>query len=198
MALVQILIMMKTKMAKRKPEKRAAKMAAFESLKAGFEARVIPVLQEVEFERSVFSSHHFGGDNREPTYTFISLQEKDLLDLIYFQIRSDELCIKVYYNRIKFSDGPRRVDEFQGRTGLSLLLMPVRKTEKEIHRWLPIPFLKIPRSYVVTDVRSVKAAEEASEKTIAELCGDLMNFDIIRAEWDAEHDPVEVEFATLA
>jgi len=47
--------------------------AAFDRLLQAFKDEVIPVLEDAEFQPSVFSSHHFGADGRDFVFTFASL-----------------------------------------------------------------------------------------------------------------------------
>jgi len=86
----------------------------------------------------------------------------------------------------------RSLSEFEEKNGLSLLLNPFRSTEKEIHRWVPIPFLKIPRRYKLGGDLSDEAIKQSVDKTVTDLANDLKQFDIIRSEWNDEYEPVEL------
>jgi len=171
---------------------------AFDGLVAAFKRCVIPVLESMEFVPSIFSTHHFGADGRDAVFTFISLQEPRILDLIYFIISSEELSIKVFYNRIGLDEDVGSLSEFRGMGGLQLLLMPARRTEKEIHRWVPLPFLRIPKSYSVRRRASGQALAKSIDSVVTDLSNDIAHFDIIRSEWDEEHELVEMSISALA
>ncbi|GHA44325.1 hypothetical protein GCM10008927_06390 [Amylibacter ulvae] len=171
--------------------------AAFKKLKETFLSDVIPVLEIVEFQPSTFSSHHFGDDGRDATYTFVSMQDSRTLDILRFELSFEGLSIMVIYNRIGLDQAVSDVSKLKGKNGLELLLMPFRRTEKEIHRWVPIPFLKIPKSYSVKRGTSESDLEKAISKVIADLSNDIMQFDIIRSEWDREHRPITLETSKL-
>ncbi len=173
------------------------KKTALRIMKAEFLQKIDPILRQIGFEKSVFSSHHFGKRGKDYTYTYINLEEPQVLELIYFNLLSDELRMAVFFNRISLDKSVGDVLEFSGMDGHSLLLMPVRATEQEIHRWVPIPFLKIPSSYKVTELSNLKSTEKSAFKTISNLADDLSHFDIIRAEWNDLHTPTHVKVENL-
>ena len=179
-----------------KSETRTPKVAAFQHLKSGFLAEVMPVLTENRFEKSVFSAHFFGKEGKDLTYIFLSLDE-DVLDVLCFRISKNELSVKAFYNRIGLNRPLSNLSEFHGKTGLSLMLMPLRSTEKELHRWAPVPFLWIPRLYAVRSLKSVEVAEQSAAKAMIDLSNDMAQIDIIRAEWTSEFSLMTIDVDSL-
>ncbi|MDR0809472.1 MAG: hypothetical protein LBE86_10190 [Gemmobacter sp.] len=170
--------------------------AAFKLLDQSFREEIIPILEDVEFQPTMFSTHRFGMDGHLE-YNFVSLQNSLTLDLLRFVFDDVGLSILAYDNRIRLSRNIYDLSFFEGKEGLEFHLMPFVSTEKDIHRWVPIPFLWIPRLYKVKGDISEGAVQKSVDKVIADLGGDLKYFEIIRSEWDREHKPLVLDVDTL-
>lgn len=162
----------------------------FRELVNEFEDRVPPILQEVEFEKSEFGAHYYGKNGRNYQYTFVSVSDEQTLDLLRFELWRDHLSVRVFYNRFHFSHHLDGLSDFEGKLGLELLTMPLRQSEIELHRWLPVPFLKIPKLYRVRSDSVRRKMKQEVQKVIKKLTDDLRYIEITRAEWKASPKPI--------
>ncbi len=170
----------------------------FEKLHQAFLRDVVPVIEVAEFQPSVFSAHHFGREGRDAIYTFVSLSEAKVLDLLCFFVSYKNMAIGVRYNRFALDRDVLDLSEFEGKTGLPLFLMPLRSTEMRVHRWVPIPFLHIPKLYAVKRPKGVKKSVDKSiARVVADLAGDIEYFEIIRADWDELYEPNLIKVSEL-
>ncbi|MEM8981120.1 MAG: hypothetical protein AAGD04_16710 [Pseudomonadota bacterium] len=168
------------------------KREIFEILLMEFKSEVFSIVEEIEFQPSVFSTDHFGQHGREHFYTFFSLHNPQILEMVHFTLFMDELRILPRYNRFSLSKPVLSLQELAGRDG-NFRVQPFVRTEKEIGRWAQVPFLKIPLSYKVKPVRSDTVTKKRIDRTIQNLAGDIEYIEITRAEWVDEFTPFEVD-----
>ncbi|MFC4734383.1 hypothetical protein [Salipiger abyssi] len=179
------------------PKNVSLEKKAFERLVALFEECVIDTLEHAEFRKTPFPNDHFGREGRDYMYFFYSMRDTRQLDMIECHLLAKELQVKIYFNSVIID---QEIDIFEASEGLgstALHIAPFSFTRKSVHRWKPIPFLKIPEPYKVHKLSSEADIEPKIESVIRRVCDDLENVDIIRAEWDADHEPEHITIDRL-
>lgn len=171
----------------------------YDALHAAFLEDIPDILGQEGFVRSPFPSHHFGEDGPDRTYEFANLETTTTLEFLEFHLLKEDLFIRVYFNAVTLDAPVTDLGIFNASSGNALVNPPVTLTRDSLHRWLPVPFLKIPLNYAVKPgkIKTEADIETVIAKPVTDLGNDLRYLDIIRAEWLEKHTPCTVSLDAL-
>jgi hypothetical protein len=161
---------------------------AFAVLHAAFLEEIPDILGQEGFVRSPFPSHHFGEDGPDRIYQFANLETPTTLEFLEIVV-SKGLVLQVYFNAMTLDRPVTDLGIFSTSSGSVLVNPPVTLTRDSVHRWLPVPFLKIPLNYAVKSkkIKNEADIETVVAKPVTDLGNDLRYLDIIRAKWLEKH-----------
>jgi hypothetical protein len=169
----------------------------FRKLVERFNEFVIPEMESVEFVPSVLGAGEFGYSQGNYSGAFLNLFRPDELEMVDFWIDHTDPVVVLKFNRYRLSEEIDSLERLSGKWGQSLYLPPYSRTEMEIERLLPIPFLYWVLPYRVKWNKKDVDLDAAVMKQVERVCGDLRHIDVVRTEWESKLEPLPLDVESL-